>query len=130
VTRPGAHPNAVNRAKAKAKRAVPTAAVATAGAVAIIDPVTGQLAPATPAEIGALSQAARTGGVTPLAARPDVQVVRLADGTLVATVPPELMMHAYAKVGADGKVTFTCGDERVAAPAAPAAPAAAPWEAK
>jgi len=131
ATRPGAHPNAVNRVRAKAKRAVPTAPVMSAGAVAVIDPESGMLVPATPEQIGALSRAVQAGAASPLSSRPDaVEVVRLADGTLMATVPASLMMHAFAHRDANGKVTFTCADEHAAAPATAAVPAAAPakWE--
>jgi len=104
--------------------ASPQAAATTApraGLVAVIDPVTGGIARATPDQLRDLATGMKTGPFT-LAARPaDPEVVRWADGTLVSTVPDRLTMFAMGHRDARGKISFDCSHD-------PGPPAPAPVE--
>ena len=112
-----------------ATAAAPTAS-RTAGLVAIIDPVTGGLAKATPEQLAELSATSKAAGnVSGLAARPsDPEVTRLADGTLTVRLPERLMMNAVAHKDAKGKITIDC-DRNDGTASAPA-PAPSTWEVK
>lgn len=76
------------------------------GLVVSIDPVTGKLRPATPFESAELS---RLEGMTPENANARLAPMWVnGQGTLVSELPYELMDHAVARIGADGKVQMDC----------------------
>jgi len=124
------------KVKAKAEPAAGATAAAvtpgTAGMVAVIDPVTGGVVAATKEQLAAFAASSKSaGGVTTMAARPvDPEIVQLPDGTLMARLPERLTMNAVAHRDANGKVTFTCGNDPALTAPAPATEAPSTWEVK
>lgn len=112
-----------------APRAATTAAPHGAGLVAVIDPMTGGVAQATPDQLRDLAAGMKTGSFS-LAARPaDPEVVRWADGTLVSRVPDRFTMFAMGHRDARGKITFDCSQEP-GAPVPPVESTPQTWEVK
>ena len=101
----------------------------TAGLVVVIDPATGRVVSATPEQLRDLAASSKSTGSASLAAQPaDAEIVRLADGTLIAKVPERYMMNAIARRGPDGKITFDC--ENHSGSAVPTQTAPSTWEVK